>query len=510
MTTRLLAAARLLILRVLAVAVPSAVKAQPLVPSGAEFQVNSFTLNAQNFPAISADGDGDFVVVWASERDGSDYGIFGQRWSSAGVRLGTEFQVNSTTNSTQTRPSVAAEDDGGFVVAWFSLLQDDGDSGGIFARRFSADGTPQGIEFQVNTYTVYDQDLPAAASDADGDFVIAWSSRDGQDGGETGVFARRFDSAGVAQAIEFQVNSYTTSHQEYAAVSSGGGGSFVITWSSHGQDGSYDGIFARRFDSAGGPQATEFQVNAFTTSNQYLPSIAHDGAGQFVITWTSLEQDGSQQGVFARRFASTGAVQGAEFQVNAFTANDQSLSRVAFDSAGDFAVVWQGSGVSGAFEVFARAFDGTGTPKGSDFQVNSTLAGIKFYPVVASTGSFVVAWVSGGDGSSVGIVARRLAASALPTLDLDGSGAIGPLTDGLLFLRYLFQFSGTTLTSGAVNVGTCTRCDGAAIAEYVDRPRARSGYRRRPRAAAVDRRSAGSAVPVRLHRDDPHRWSDEL
>ena len=78
--------------------------------------------------------------------------------------------------------------------------------------------------------------------------------------------------------------------------------------------------------------------------------------------------------------------------------------------------------------------------------------------MVASTGSFVVAWVSAGmtvgqDGSYVGIFARRLAASALPTLDLDGNGMLGPLTDGLLFLRYLFEFSGATLTGGAVDAG---------------------------------------------------------
>jgi hypothetical protein len=93
--------------------------------------------------------------------------------------------------------------------------------------------------------------------------------------------------------------------------------------------------------------------------------------------------------------------------------------------------------------------------------------------VVASTGSFVVAWVSAGtdgpsgqDGSYGGIFARRLAPSALPTLDLDGNGTLGPLTDGLLFLRHLFGFSGATLTNGATGAG-CTRCDGAAIASYV-------------------------------------------
>ncbi len=38
-------------------------------------------------------------------------------------------------------------------------------------------------------------------------------------------------------------------------------------------------------------------------------------------------------------------------------------------------------------------------------------------------------------------------------LDVDGDGALAPLTDGLLLLRYLFGFSGATLTTGALGGG---------------------------------------------------------
>ena len=51
-------------------------------------------------------------------------------------------------------------------------------------------------------------------------------------------------------------------------------------------------------------------------------------------------------------------------------------------------------------------------------------------------------------------------------LDIDGDDALLPLSDGLLVLRYLFGFSGTTLTTGAVGAG-CTRCDAAAIVPYL-------------------------------------------
>jgi hypothetical protein len=47
-------------------------------------------------------------------------------------------------------------------------------------------------------------------------------------------------------------------------------------------------------------------------------------------------------------------------------------------------------------------------------------------------------------------------------LDLDGDGAAGPLTDGLLFLRYLFGFRGAVLVTNAIGPD-CERCDAAAI-----------------------------------------------
>jgi hypothetical protein len=52
------------------------------------------------------------------------------------------------------------------------------------------------------------------------------------------------------------------------------------------------------------------------------------------------------------------------------------------------------------------------------------------------------------------------------TLDADGNGALGPLTDGLLFLRHLFGFTGPALITGAVVPG-CTRCTGPEIAGYI-------------------------------------------
>jgi hypothetical protein len=53
-------------------------------------------------------------------------------------------------------------------------------------------------------------------------------------------------------------------------------------------------------------------------------------------------------------------------------------------------------------------------------------------------------------------------------LDVDGNGAAEPLTDGTLIFRWLFGFRGDTLTTGAVDLAHCTRCDAPAIEAYLE------------------------------------------
>jgi hypothetical protein len=58
-------------------------------------------------------------------------------------------------------------------------------------------------------------------------------------------------------------------------------------------------------------------------------------------------------------------------------------------------------------------------------------------------------------------------ASLAAQLNVDGNALPAqPLTDGLLILRYLFGFTGSTLTTGATGPG-CTRCNSADIVNYL-------------------------------------------
>ena len=378
---------------------------------GPEFQVNTYTTGHQKTPSVAADALGNFVVVWEGNgQDGSFYGVFGQRYDLAGSPSGSEFQINSYTTGGQSSPGVAAQGLGNFVVVWASQGQD-GSGSGVFGQRYDPAGTPIGTEFQINTYTTGYQVFPAVAADGSGNFIVAWTS-DSQDGSSYGVFGQRFNSAGAPIGSEFQVNTFTTGYQRLPAVAADALGNFVVAWDSTSQDGSNRGVFGQRFDSVGTAMGSEFQVNSYTTGSQYDLATAADDSGNFVVVWTSNGQDGASLGVFGQRYDLAGSPLGSEFQVNSHTPANQRFPTVSAVASGDFVVAWMSHAQDGSsYGVFGQRFNSAGGPVGSEFQVNSYTINAQSTPAASAdaSGNFVLTWMSTGqDGASDGVFGRRL------------------------------------------------------------------------------------------------------
>jgi hypothetical protein len=205
-------------------------------PAGTEFRVNATTDDDQRtwisrHQSVATDSVGNFVVTWSSFEPG--YQVYAQRYDAAGTPLGTEFQVKSESSArvTDWMSAVAMDPDGDFVIAWSGYNLDDRDFE-IYARRYSAAGTPKGEEFQVNTSSADDQRGASIAMDADGDFVIAWSRYHD----DAGIYAQRYDAAGDRLGTEFQVNTHSGQHILYPVAAMDADGDFVVTWSSFEAD----------------------------------------------------------------------------------------------------------------------------------------------------------------------------------------------------------------------------------------------------------------------------------
>jgi nitrate reductase NapAB chaperone NapD len=375
-------------------------------PLGPEFRANTYTTSNQEEPSVAADALGNFVVVWQSYgQDGLGYGIFGQRYASSGAPLGPEFQVNTYTPFKQKQPAAAADASGDIVVVWATEPNDQ-----VFGQRYASSGAPLGSEFQVNSYSLNYTNRPSVAADAAGNLVVVWQSST-QDGSNYGVFGQRYASSGAPLGSEFRINTYTTDDQTYPSVAADTAGNFVVVWQSRDQDGSDYGVFGQRYASSGSPLGPEFRVSTHTTYFQGSPVVAANGSGDFVVVWHSATQDGSGRGVFGQRYASSGAPLGSEFRVNTYTTAYQGGPIVAEDASGSFVVVWQSQGQDGSqYGIFAQRYLSSGAPLGPEFRVNTYTTAYQGSPFVAAdpSGNFVVVWRSDGqDGSGKGIFGQR-------------------------------------------------------------------------------------------------------
>jgi hypothetical protein len=376
------------------------VRAQKRV--GPEIQANVYTTSTQLGASVAITPGGGFVVVWDSfEQIGNGTDLFGRRFGVSGA-LGGEFQINSHTSAEQGGAAVGADAAGNFVAVWSSNGQD-GDSWGVFGRRFDVNGVPLGLEFQVNTYTSSAQLASGVAAGAGGDFIVVWQS--GQDGSGWGVFGQRYDSSGARLGGEFQVNTQSTGSQYSADIARDANGNFVVMWSNYdsGPPASWS-IRGQRFAADGTRLGTEFLV----TARGQHSDVASGGSGSFVVVWAaSGSQDDDSVGVFGQVFDASGARHGAEFHVNTYTTHLQRSPSVAQNAEG-FVVVWNSYG--DLFGVFGQQFARNGIRVGPEFAVSSSTTHVQegAQVVVDADGRFVVAWNSREqDGSSYGVIARR-------------------------------------------------------------------------------------------------------
>jgi hypothetical protein len=268
------------------------------LPVGDEYLVNSYTQDKQLYPGVAMNDDGTFVVVWecCNMPEQGDKAICGQLFDSNGAELGAEFFVN-VDSSVYRYPDVALDANGNYAVVWM----DDRSSNSIMACLFDPNGIARTDPFKVNTVRFGSVTKPSIAMDTVGNFVVTWDG-DPNLASLDDVRARLYDANGTPLGEEFIINTSMTGAQQYPQVAMNDDGQFIIVWDCRidpNSDSERD-IYGQRFDSQGQPIGDEFQINTFILDDQRSPAVALGPDGRFVAVWQSYAQDGSRYGVFAR------------------------------------------------------------------------------------------------------------------------------------------------------------------------------------------------------------------
>lgn len=402
-------------------------------------------------PAAAMDADGDFVVAWTADGlDGDstfEGNIYARRYAADGTPRGGAFLVNAATEGDQDQPAVAMDADGDFIVAWASSSQASGSFfSDIVARRFAAAGEP-GAELRVNLGSRTGQRAPSVAMDAAGEALVAWERAVPVGSGlaPTNIFARRLPAAGEPGA-ELLLNSDAVPQNSQPSVALDADGDGLIAWTAAGQDGDSTfatNVYARRLPAGAQPDPI-FLVNATTPLNQSRPSAAVDAAGNAVIAWTSQGQDGDgtfATNVYARRFPLAGAP-GPELGVNLTTQGSQHSPRAAIDADGDFVIAWSDAGSEFPGDLFLRQFNPDGSSADQDRQINGGTGrtGRLFGLADNDQGELVVAWG--------GVLARLYRLPAIRTVQTEADTTVSEagLTDSFSVALRSVPASAVTVT----------------------------------------------------------------
>ena len=298
---------------------------------------------------------------------------------------GGEFQVNTFTNGPQIDAAVARQAEGSFMVVWSSTIHTGESGSGVFGRIYDAAGVPLTGEIHVNTYTTSTQAVPDVAAAPNGEFIVVWESLQDATGRE--IFGQRIGPSGARLGDEFHVNNYTTRTQTHPRVAVSATGSFVVVWEGDTPSPSplREDVFGRCYAADGTPASGVFQVNAARVNQpQYAPDVAMAADGRFAVVWTDAGVDRTDAQLYTADCQRSGSE---------FTALEGLVSTIAMDPAGNFVV----AGIADDGDLYgisARLFSSAGLPKGDSFQVNTATTEWQDYPSVAMEpgGDFVVAW----------------------------------------------------------------------------------------------------------------------
>ncbi len=402
-------------------------------------QINTYSTSHQQNSVIASDSSGNFVVAWQSYgQDGSGFGIFARRYSSAGYPLGSEFQVNTATYSSQLNPDLAMDRYGRFVIVWQDISQG---TYCIRAQRFNSDGSRQGSEFQVSAsgFNASSTSNPSISMSPSGQFVVVWQRND-QYSNRNDIYAQRYSVDAFPLGSEFKVNTTTDGDEHDSSVALSNNGNFVVAWTYSPVDANgywlSSHVRTQLYNSAGSPIGNEYSISDDMNYEQALPSLAINDTGNYLVTWSGGRNGiDADSDVYAQKFSSTGTSSGSEFRVNTTIIGAQIGRNVSMNANGDFVIAWDSDepNATGYRDCYLQRFGANNDKQGAETQVNTYTANNQQMVAVAldSSGNTAATWSSSGqDGSGWGVYFARFSPAPRPPVAVNDTATFDEDTGG--------------------------------------------------------------------------------
>ena len=266
----------------------------------------SLPSTSNRYNAVATVGpDGRFAVAWVSdvpvpEFEGGRYtNAVGRIFSARGTPLTPEIVLHAGEPPTRAGddtifafPSSLALKPSGHLAA---LVQETGNCFQSYLVEVPLGGPPSGLQdlgSPLCGFQVRDGLEASLAVGKDGSLVATWSDFD--------VQAQRFAPDGTPRGQTFELSRDQVSNQYEPAAALQAGGQFVAAWTEEDRDGDGRGIFGRAFAANGTARTQVFRINTTTAGDQYDPAIAAPREGPAVVVWTRSLVANGRTDIFAR------------------------------------------------------------------------------------------------------------------------------------------------------------------------------------------------------------------
>jgi hypothetical protein len=306
--------------------------------------LNNVDTGTQINPGIASLPDNQFVLVYEdrSGNDGSLTGIFGGIYDSDMQLLHDCGVINTSTNSYQEFPHVAASPNGNFMVIWRNFTN-------TFAQRYTSSCQKIGNE----TFIGASFNGLNVTADSDGNFWVVLSN-----GGK--AYLSKFDANGAVLVDRLLLTEYVSPERpERTVIEALSDGRVLVSWYNIESSESSD-IYGLYVNTDGSVTTQPFVINTVTENNQIKPIIAALDGGRFISVWSSDDNAGVSS-VRARIFDSEG-VGGVAFAVSLANTNDQLMPYAVGRAGGAFTVGWTNE--TAPQDVYLQSYDSEGAAIG--------------------------------------------------------------------------------------------------------------------------------------------------
>ena len=362
--------------------------------------------------------DGGYVVVWTDysrTHNPNGSAIVGQRYDSAGNKVGGEVKLSLFNSPDQITPAVTTLANGNVAIAFVDTNSGKQD---LYVRIYAPDGASLSL---VRTDAIVlgsnPTSNPSITAFADGSYVVAYTVGTG---GDTDIVARVVSGTGTVGG-QFDIDNQTD-NRDFVELATLSNGNFVAVYqdeffgSATNTNISY-AVFSPTGTLVLSPETVS---GADTVGDEVDADVAALRNGGFVVVWTGP----NAATVWATIYTNDGSLVRSLLPVNTSIVGDQNEASVIALPDGGFLVTWEDDNAN---RVNGQRFDATGHQIGTEFTLKLGVSEVDSSPEAAllTDGSHIAYAIGNvsGDADVMTAIWRTRDVSH----DFDGDGKSGVL-----------------------------------------------------------------------------------